>query len=146
MKTETLAALAAFFAEFPFLKAEPVPRAEVDAAFAKVHFPLPNDYKHFVEVYGGAIVGPYRIYGLRRSKPMGNDEESALAVTEQFSKQSWPGVENWLVISTDHCGNPIGMAADGKVWISDHDLGQIAVVAESFDEFISGWCLNLAKR
>lgn len=142
MTGDTIQALEAFFQKTPIMKAGGVPRSEVDATFANFRFVLPEDYKNFVATYGGAIVGPYRIYGLRRAVPMGSNEASALDVTERFVKQRWPGTENWLVISNDHSGNPIGLAEDGQVWISDHDNGKITVVATSFEGFLREWCLK----
>ena len=143
MKNETLEVLETFFRKTPIMRAGPVPRAEVDAAFSHFRFALPEDYKNFVETYGGAIVGPYRVFGLRKAVPMGVKEASALDVTNRFVKQRWPGTEDWLVISTDHSGNPVGLAADGRVWISDHDNGQVTVIASSFESFLRQYCLKL---
>ena len=125
------------------MKAGPVPRSEIDSALGNYRFSLSEDYLAFVERYGGAIVGPYPIYGLRMAPPMGREEKSALDITSRFVEQGWRGVENWLIISSDHSGNPIGLASDGKIWISDHDHGQVTVVAESFDGFLWNWCLKL---
>lgn len=145
MRIETIEALDALFERLPIMKAGPVSRAEVQKAFSRFRLPAAGDYQTFVESYGGAIVGPYRVFGLRRAPAMGANEGSALEVTERFVKQGWPGVENWLVISMDHSGNPIGLAADGQVWISDHDNGQVVVIAPSFETFLRQWGLTLAQ-
>jgi hypothetical protein len=97
----------------------------------------------FIHRYGGAIVGPYRVFGLRNSEPMGNGEDSFLKVTKAFRQKGWPGVEKWAVISMDRGGNPIGLDADGKVWISDHDFGGVQVIAKSFEEYLRKSCLKL---
>jgi hypothetical protein len=144
MRNETLKTLEDFFQKNPFMKAGAVSRVEVDAAFIRFRFTLPEDYLSFVETYGGAIVGPYPIFGLRKAAPMGIEEASALDVTRHFVKQRWPGTENWLVISTDHSGNPVGLASDGQIWISDHDNGQVTVIAPSFESFLREWCLKLS--
>lgn len=141
MKDETISALCALFAEAPFLAAGPLLQSEVESGFSMVNFKLPEDYLWFVKQYGGAVVGAYSVCGLRKSAPMGVRESSALEMTSHFKKQGWPGVENWLIISSDHSGNPIGIAADGQVWISDYDNGQVAVISSSFEQFIREWCL-----
>ncbi len=41
---------------------------------------------------------------------MSDSESSAWKVTQRFRKDGWPGVQEWLVISSDHSGNPIGKA------------------------------------
>jgi SMI1 / KNR4 family (SUKH-1) len=103
---------------------------------------LAEDYKEFIRRYGGAIVGPFPIYGLREVEPMG-DESTLLEVTKIFRQQPWPGVENWAVISMDHAGNPVGLDAEGKVWISDHDFGAIQLLAPNFEAYLQR-CLRFA--
>jgi hypothetical protein len=76
---------------------------------------------------------------------MGNGEGSAIDVTTRFREQGWNGVENWLVISEDHAGNPIGLDKDGRIWISDHDFGRITLVAASFEEYLRKQCLKLSS-
>jgi hypothetical protein len=111
----------------------------------QIGFILPKDYKDFVAQYGGGIVGPYRIYGRRAAPAMGSNESSALMVTERFRKQRWAGTEGWLVVSTDHAGNPIGLDKEGKVWIADHDAGIVEVIACGFEEYLRKRCLNLPE-
>ena len=130
------------FTEFPNLKAEPVSDGELEELEASLGFPLPLEYSEFVKRYGGAIVGAYRIYGLRRAAAMGRKEGSVLETTNRFRKQNWPGTEHWLVFSIDLSGNPIGLDAEGRVWISDHDNGDISVVTQTFEEFILKHCLR----
>lgn len=142
MRSDTLEALEQKFRESPFLKGGEVPRAEIDQAAASLGVSLPSDYLEFVEKFGGGVVGPYPIFGLRKVNAMGR-AFSIVNVTNDFRKQNWPGTENWVVISEDHAGNPIGLAPDGKVWISDHDFGQLAVVAESFEHYLRKKCLKM---
>ena len=136
-------ALETFFQKAPIMTFGSVSRPEIEAAFEKFRFLLPEDYLIFIEKFGGAIVGSYRVYGLRKAPAMGSKEASVLDITERFIKQGWPEVENWLVISTDHSGNPIGLASDGKCWLSDPDNGQVSIVAASFEEFLRSQCLKL---
>src|SRR5438309_976350 len=123
MRTDTLEALEKKFSESPFLIGGAVPREEIDHAAAALGATLPQDYVEFLEKYGGGIVGPYPIFGLRKVNAMGR-AFSVVDITKDFRQQNWMGTQNWIVVSEDHAGNPIGLAPDGKVWISDHDFGQ----------------------
>ncbi|MBN9691163.1 MAG: SMI1/KNR4 family protein [Verrucomicrobia bacterium] len=142
MRSDTLEALENRFRESPFLKGGEVPRAEIDQAAAALGASLPPDYVEFVERFGGGIVGPYPIFGLRRVDAMGRTF-SVVDVTNELRKQNWPGTAGWIVVSEDHAGNPIGLAPDGKVWIADHDFGQVTVVAENFEHYLRKKCLKM---
>lgn len=142
MTDDTWTRLEAAFVRFPTLKAEPVPAAEVGAASATLRLPFPLDYREFLERYGAAIVGPFPIFGLRPVEPMGN-EWSVVDVNRRYRVDNWPGVENWLVVSADHSGNPIGIDGDGRLWISDHDLGGISPVGDDFEDFLRRKCLDI---
>ena len=143
MKTDTLTTLEAMFQRHPVMGAEPVARAEIDALETSIGFQLPADYREFVEKFGGAIVGPFSIYGLRAARAMGAGESSALKVTDRFRADGWPGVEKWLVVSMDQAGNPVGLDASGRILISDHDAGAVQPLASSFEEYLRKWCLKL---
>jgi hypothetical protein len=143
MRADTLRRLDDDFQKHPVTVAGQVPLPEVVALEQQAGFSLPQDYKDFVARYGGSIVGPYSVYGLRAADAMGDDETSALEVTQRFRNQQWRGTEAWLVISTDHAGNPIGLDKSGKVWISDHDAGVVEVIANSFEEYLRKRCLKM---
>ena len=126
------------FASMPGLVAETVPtEEEIDAAEQQVGQRFSPQYRDFVLRYGGAMVGSLPVFGLRTAEVMG-DDDSVIAVTAHFRTQRWPGSESWAVISVDLAGNPIGLAADGSVWISDHDAGEILLIAPSFEAFVLG--------
>lgn len=146
MREPTWVRLDKYFTESPSLRAESVPVAEVNEAERSLAVTLPPDYREFIARFGGAILGSLPIYGLRRAEPMGRSEGSFVEVTRRFRKQGWPGVDGWVVISTDGSGNPIGLDAAGAVWISDHDAGSIERLADDFEEFITGWCLAPRSR
>lgn len=143
MTKETLTVLEAEFSKHPVLVAGAVASAEVGDLERAIGFVLPLDYKLFVERFGGAIVGPYSVFGLRASEAMGKEESSALLVTQRFREQEWSGVNNWLVVSTDHAGNPFGLDREGRVFISDHDAGLVEKVADTFEGFLRSRCLKL---
>lgn len=133
------------FQRYRQLWAEPVPDSEVKKLEEYVGFALPEDYKGFVVLFGGAIVGPYSIFGLRSAEAMGTDEASAIVITERFRQKRWPGTEEWLVVSMDQAGNPVGIDLEGRVWIADHDAGAVEVISGTFDEYLRRKCLKLAK-
>src|SRR2546426_5591475 len=143
MKDETWRALDETFADTPILRAEGVASDEIAAAELQVGVTLSADYKEFIHRYGGAIVGPYPVFGLRKAAPMGNGEESFIEVTRHFRRQRWPGVEQWAVISIDHAGNPIGLDANGKAWISDHDARAVQIIADNFEHYVRKRCLKI---
>ena len=143
MRRHTLDALEKMFQESPVMCAGGVDRTEVDTLENQIGFQLPPDYREFLEKFGGAIVGPFRVYGLRASEAMGDDESSAMKVTERFRADGWSGTDKWLVVSMDHSGNPVGLDRDGKIWISDHDTGALQTLASSFEEYLRKWCLKL---
>jgi hypothetical protein len=143
MRPETWLAIDEMFREDPVLRGGEVPYGEIDAAASRLGFRLGSEYREFVHRYGGAIVGPYPIYGLRRAPAMGQKEGSVFDITRDFKQQGWPGVNDWLVISIDHAGNPVGLDEDGKVWISDHDAGVVEVIANTFEAYLRKRCLNM---
>jgi hypothetical protein len=144
MQDQTWQALDNLFSRMPILKAETVESCEISDAEREVGIPLADDYKEFIRRYGGAIVGPFRVFGLRKAVPMARYEGSFVEVTKTFRLQRWPGVEKWAIISTDHAGNPIGLDRTGKIWISDHDAGAAQVIAANFEEYLRKRCLNLS--
>jgi cell wall assembly regulator SMI1 len=142
MKSDTLNALERMFHESPVMCAGAVNRTEVGALENQIGFRLPADYREFVERFGGAIVGPFSVYGLKASEAMGDEESSAVKVTKRFRADAW-GTDKWLVVSMDHSGNPVGLDPDGKIWISDHDARTVEILASSFEEYLRKWCLKL---
>jgi hypothetical protein len=143
MRAETWQALDDLFASTPLLRAEEVEADEIAAAEREVGIELAEDYKEFIHRYGGAIVGPFRLFGLRKAIPMGRNEKSFVEITNTFRRQHWPAVDKLAVISMDHAGNPVGLDGTGKVWISDHDSRRVQIIAESFEGYLRKQCLNL---
>jgi hypothetical protein len=143
MKDDTWRALEDLFKKYPIMRASSVPGEEIDIAEAEAGVRLSSDYRDFVSKFGGAVVGPYSVFGLRQADAMGPEECSFLEITRKFRAQGWPGVNEWAVISMDHAGNPIGMSEDGRIWCSDHDAGQIFLVAPTFEDYLRSRCLEL---
>ena len=143
MREETWKALEDMFSAHPILRARAVAVKEILTAEAELGMRLSDDYKQFVCRYGGAIVGPFPIFGLRRAAPMARNEASFVDLTNDFKKRAWPGVERWAIISIDHAGNPVGLDNQGKIWISDHDSRAVQLLAENFEGYLREYCLNL---
>ena len=144
MRPDTIDRLDAQFAEFPMMRANDAPsKAEIAQAEQQTGVPFDEDYREFLLRYGGGIVGPYPIFGLRPVEVMGSNHWSVVDVTRHYRSCGVPGVERWVVISEDHAGNPVGMDAEGAIWIHDHDFGGISALAESFEEYLRGRCLKL---
>ena len=145
MKHDTWDQLERKLADAPIMRASDRPsEEEVDAASKEIGIPFPQDYREFLLRYGGAMVGPYPVFGLRAVPVMEDDRWSVVDVTRQVRSWGLEGVSNWIVFSEDHAGNPIGMDADGKVWIYDHDFGGVSELAGSFEEYIREHCLELS--
>lgn len=142
MTENTWQELDQLFEEFPFVRAGGVPYEEIDTASQDFGFPLPNGYREFIHRHGGAIVGAFSVYGIGASKMMGNNSDSVFKVTDHFRAKDWPGVADWLIISMDHAGNPVGMDRDGRVWISDVVHGCIDPMAEDFEGYLVNWCFD----
>lgn len=131
------------YQQFRTYRASGIDGSEFDQSFAG--FPATVDYREFVLRYGGGLVGTYPIYGLRLAEAMGTigKQSTAPDITRFFRNREWPAVENWLVFSVDQSGNPVGMAADGTVWISDVAFGQVQKLAETFEDFLLKWALRV---
>lgn len=137
MKESTWEQLEKQFEEFPFMKAESVSEEEISSIEASLGVRFDSDYKQFVLKYGGAIVGPFPIFGLRQADPMDDELWSVSTVTMHYRNEGWPGTQDWYVISSDHSDNPVGITPEGKVISYDHDYGEVVDVAESFEEYLT---------
>lgn len=136
MKTSTWDQLEKLFEEFPFMKAEPVSEEEVNSIEASLGVQFDSDYKQFVLKYGGAIVGPFPIYGIRQADPMDDELCTVFTVTMHYRNEGWPGTQDWYVFSSDHSDNPVGITPEGKVISYEHDYGEMIDVATSFEEYL----------
>ncbi len=145
MRQETWDKLEEIFNRFPVMKAQAVETDDVNKLAEEIGFNLPDDYKEFVLRYGGAIVGSFSIFGVKIAKAMSSVGTFAIDMTKRLRKDGWKGTNNWLIISMDHSGNPIGLDKDGRIWISDHDAGEILKLGDNFEEFLRTYCLKWEK-
>ncbi|MCO8120271.1 SMI1/KNR4 family protein [Stieleria sp. TO1_6] len=143
MKIELLAALDQLFSESPAMRADDLPTEdEIDVASQKLNVPFPQDYREFLKRYGGAMVGPYPVFGLRPVEVMEKERWSVVKITEAIRYELANNLR-WVIFSEDHSGNPIGFDATGSVLIFDHDFGGETKIADSFESYIRLQCLKL---
>lgn len=129
------------FREFPFKCAGQVDEREIREAEGALGRQFPPDYFEFLKRYGGAIVGPYPVFGLRKAPRMGK-AYSVVEVTNEYRGSGYP-FRDWIIISEDHAGNPIGLAPDGRVYTFDHDFRQTLQIADSFEGYLRKECLEM---
>lgn len=142
MDTRTWQMLDQEFAQFPLMRASEVPSdAEIADAAAALGCTFHEDYVAFLRRYGGATVGSMPVFGLRPA-PVTGTPWHVVEVTKWFREQGWPGVDEWYIISEDGFGNPIGLTPDGRVMVSDHDVGRVMVLANDFEDFLLHHCLR----
>jgi hypothetical protein len=143
MMPDTIDRLDAEFAEFPIMRAADVPsEAEIVQAEQQIGVSFPDDYRQFLLRYGGAMVGPCPVFGLRPVEVMGANDWSVVDVTRHYRSQGVPGTDQWAVISHDHAGNPIGMDREGVIWIYDHVFGGLSLLARDIEDYIRRRCLH----
>jgi hypothetical protein len=143
LQADTVTRIQERFAEFPAvgLKGEGVLEAEIDELEARLGTKLPEGYREFLRLWGGGVVGPFDIYGLRPAGAMGK-VWSVLEVNASF--RDWPGNDGWVVFSGDGYGNPIAFDRDHRVIRSDHDGGFcVDVLAPDFEGFLRKYGLDL---
>jgi hypothetical protein len=137
MKPDTIARLEAHFAQAPdVLRGSPASETAIAEAERQLHCRFDPDYVEFLRLFGCGVVGPSPIFGVGATpEAMGHDDGVVLQ-TRRFRSQQWPGIEGWYIVSTDGRGNPIGLSPDGQVRLSDHDVGDVAVMARNFEDFL----------
>lgn len=144
MKADTIQKLDELFDNSPIMRAADVPTVqEVDAASKDLGVSFEDDYREFILRYGGATVGPYPIFGLRKWELVDRDRWSVLDMTKEIRRAGIEKIVSWLVISEDHAGKPVGLDNDGRVWTYDHDFGGVSELATDFEQYIRVQCLKL---
>lgn len=124
------------FLEFPFKRATGLTEFEIVEAENKLGVAFDKEYRRFIIKYGGAIVGAYPVYGLKRAESMDINLWSVVDVTMNYRNEHWFEDDILYVISTDHAGNPIGFNKEGILLVVDHDFGEIVEFAKTFKDFL----------
>ena len=117
---------------------------EVDHASCELGLPFPADYREFLLRYGGGEPGPYPIMGIRAAQSM-SPTSTVVEENRHFRAANWPGIDEWLIISVDQGGNPVGIASDGAVYVSDTDYNEIIRLGNDFEDFLRRRCLKLSE-
>lgn len=127
------------FEELARGRGEPVSEDELKAAMAELGLVFPPAYRDFLLRLGAATVGSLHVWGLR---PTGVSDALLLDQNRFYRNQSWPGIDDWIIISDDGAGNPIGIDPCGRVLRSDHNVGfSVDVLANTFEEFVRQQCI-----
>lgn len=144
MRLDTLQALEKMFLDSPMMRADGVPTdMEIADASDRLGITFPNDYVEFLRRFGGAMVGPYPVFGLRPVDVMESERWSVVEITE-LTRDSLNEAGGWVVFSEDHGGNPIGFDSSGSVTIYDHDFGGSSKIANDFEGYLRSQCLKIA--
>lgn len=134
------------FARHPCIWAsEGASAQELDRAAQALGVQLPDDYRDFVMRFGGGHAGSLPVAGLRVWDTASAGEWSVIELTDRYRIENWPGTEAWAVISNDGCGNPIGLDALGRVWLSDHDAQECVCLESSFDNWLRRCAMRVER-
>lgn len=140
MKQEFLIKLKEMEKKFPFMFSAPASDKEIEQVEELLNVTLSEQYKTFLKHYGGAMVGPYPIFGPRPVESMDVSLNTVESVTAKFRKDGWDGADMGAIISENHAGDPVILKNNGSVFLGSHD-GAEQLSWSNFDEFLS-WCLN----
>jgi hypothetical protein len=143
MRQDTIKALENMLSDAPIMRADGVPSdMEIAEASNRLGIAFPITYIEFLRSFGGAMVGPYPVFGLRPVEVLENERWSVVDVTEA-TRVSLDVAKAWVVFSEDHSGNPIGFDASGVVEIYDYDFGGISRIADDFEGYLRSQCLKI---
>jgi hypothetical protein len=124
-------------AAYPMMYGGGVGTPEIDQAEVALGVKFDPEYVRFLREFGGAMLGAEPLLGLSRADVMGIDSWSVVDVTLRFRSEGWEGVDDWYLVSVDGAGNPVGVARDGAVYLSDHHGGGISKLANSFLDYLN---------
>jgi len=126
-----------FLNENPSYHAGKTSENEIKNIEQQLNLTFSKEFRGFVEKYGSAEFPGHTIYGTKELKYMG-ENKNVVDKTHFFKvTQKWPDIEDWIVISDDGSGNPIGLLPNGEVWLSDHDSNFEKIkLASSFEDFL----------
>lgn len=134
LSPETVRRLDELFRAQPLLFGGTATADDVAAAERSLGTTFDPCYAEFLTRYGAAMVGSLPVYGVRCAEVMG--DELVVDVTMRFRRAGWPNTEDWIVISTDLGGNPIGLTTLGEVFTFDHDFDGTHRIAPTFETFL----------
>lgn len=127
-----------FNEKHPNLVGKPASQREIKDAQQQLHVQFHSDYVEFIETFGGAYAG-LAIHAFSNGSSLGNETvvDLTLDFRQQYKDILSPNIiDTSYVISMDGEGNPIFIDSSGKVFICDHDCGEIKRLADSFELLI----------
>lgn len=134
MTENTIEKLDKFFQANELLQGTPLTEIELTQAEQELNVIFDPDYKQFLRLFGGSMLGHLPIYGLHNAEVMEN--KSVVQLSQSFREDNWPGVEHNYIFSVDQSGNPFTINSEGHVTSFDHDAGEFYVVADSFEALL----------
>jgi cell wall assembly regulator SMI1 len=138
MKKELVNRLNEFFGKNPTLVGKPANIEEIENAESKLGVKMDNDYKEFIQIFGGAYAG-LAIHAFSNGSSIGNETvvELTKRSRELFNDSNvFPEINSCFVISDDGSGNPIAISENGEILLFDYDTEEKKVLSESFEKFI----------
>ncbi|WP_143305677.1 SMI1/KNR4 family protein [Chitinophaga vietnamensis] len=138
MKQELIARLSSFFEKNPTLKGKPATAEQIDNAEKDLNVKMSEDYKDFIQHFGGAYAG-IAVHAFVNGSSVGN--ETVVELTDRGRKlfndaNLFPEINDSIVIADDGSGNPIAIEPTGEVVLFDYDTEEKQVLSASFGQFI----------
>ena len=138
MKKELVNRLKEFLGKNPTLMGRPASTEEIENAERELGMKMDNDYKEFIQIFGGAYAG-LAIHAFSNGSSIGNETVVELTSKSRalFNESNvFPEINRCYVIADDGSGNPIVISENGEMLLFDYDTGEKTVLSESFEKFI----------
>jgi len=134
MKQELIDRLNDFFKENPVALGKKSTLEEIIQAEKSIGIKFDPAYALFLLNWGGCVVVASEIYGFKNCEFL--DEETVIDLNETFREDDTEIPSDWLIIGSDHAGNPVAIDKEGKLLVKDYDLGEVFPLADSFEEYL----------
>jgi hypothetical protein len=140
MNQELMERISAFLDKNPTLKGSPATAEQIASAENELGVTLDNDYKEFIQRFGGAYAG-IAVHAFANGSSVGN--ETIVDLTKQNrnianGNELFPELNKAYVIADDGSGNPIALTPKGEVVLYDYDTEEQQVLAPTFEALIEG--------
>jgi hypothetical protein len=113
---------------------------EIIDAERRMGYIFPDDYRWFLESYGGGQYGPFALIGLRHSSEMSVHVRNIFSAREFYNRDWIP--EEMIIISDDDSGNLWLMDRKGTVYFADHEEQSVESMYKSYSEWFEGELLS----
>jgi cell wall assembly regulator SMI1 len=138
MKQALMDRLSDFLEKKPSLKGKPATMEEITTAEKVLQVTLDDNYKEFIQKFGGAYAG-IAIHAFSNGSSVGT--ETIIELTTQDRKLAnemriFPDINRCYVIADDGSGNPIAISPNGEIILFDYDTSEQKILAANFETFI----------